>query len=87
MSLKDQLKRLQRQAEGPIVTIPLSGGGVALFRQRDLAGAYLISLRRVQGEDIDHPLCEAARNSSAAHWYEGIYAEPVREDPIEELFE
>jgi hypothetical protein len=81
MGLRDTLRRLKREAEGPLVVIPQADGPPRIFPQRALAVAYLISLRRMKGEDIDHPLCKAARNSSSEHWSEGIYAE----EPIEEL--
>jgi hypothetical protein len=81
MSLKRTLMRLKREADGPIVTIPQRDGTYARFPQRDLAKAYVIALARTRGEDVDHPLCAAARNSSADHWRLGIYAE----EPIEDL--
>jgi hypothetical protein len=87
MGLKDQLRRLKRDVDGPMVVIPQPDGPPRMFPQRDLAAAYLVALRRMQGEDVDHPLCEAARNSSAEHWSQGIYSEPVAEDVPEDLSE
>jgi hypothetical protein len=81
MSLRRTLLRLKRQADGPMVVIPQPDGPSRIFPQRDLAVGYLVALRRMKGEDVDHPLCEAARNSSAEHWSTGLYAE----EPIEGL--
>jgi hypothetical protein len=80
-SIDQALRRLKRQTQGPLVSIPQRDGSVARFPQADLAKAYVIALQRARGEDVDHPLCRAARNSSAEHWSEGIYAE----EPIEDL--
>jgi hypothetical protein len=87
MGLRERLNRLKRQTEGPLVAVPQASGRSRLFTQRDLAQGYLVALRRAQGEDIDHELCKAARESSAPHWAEGIYAEPVAEDVPEDLSE
>jgi hypothetical protein len=87
MSLKRTLMRLKREAEGPLVTIPLRDGTYARLPQRDLATAYLIALRQAQGEDVDHELCRAARNSSADHWRLGMYAEEPPDHEIEDLSE
>jgi hypothetical protein len=87
MSLKRTLMRLKREAEGPMVVIPQKDGRPCIFPQRDLASGYLVALRRMQGEDIDCAICEAARNSSAEHWSQGIYSEPVAEDVPEDLSE
>ena len=87
MGLKDTLRRLKREAEGPLVIVPQPDGPPRIFPQRDLASGYLVALRRMQGEDVDCAICEAARNSSSPHWSEGMYAEPVAEDVPEDLSE
>ena len=87
MGLKDTLKRLQRQAEGPLVAVPQRSGRPRLFTQKDLAEGYLVALRRLRGEDVDHELCKAARNSSSEHWSAGMYAEPIADEVPEDLSE
>lgn len=86
-SLRSTLRRLRREVEGPMVAVPQRGGRPRFFPQRDLATAYLIALRRIQGESCDHELCRAARNSSSERWSEGIYAEDVAAEPPKEMFE
>jgi hypothetical protein len=87
MSLRRTLLRLKRQADGPMVVIPQPQGPPRIFSQRDLAVGYLVALRRMKGEDVDHPICEAARNSSTPHWSAGLYAEEIAEEPPEDLSE
>jgi hypothetical protein len=87
MSLRRTLLRLKRQAEGPMVVIPQKDGRPRIFPQRDLASGYLVALRRMQGEEVDCAICEAARNSSSPHWSEGMYAEPIAEEAPEDLSE
>jgi hypothetical protein len=87
MGLREKLNSLKRQTEGPLVVVPQASGRPRLFTQRDLAEGYLVALRRAQGEDVDCAICEAARNSSAEHWSQGIYSEPVAEDVPEDLSE
>jgi hypothetical protein len=86
-NLDNALRRIKRQLRGPMISVPQKDGPPRTFPQKDLAAAYLISLRRLSGEDVDHPLCKAVRNSSAPHWANGIYAEEVAEDPPEDLSE
>jgi hypothetical protein len=88
MALKDTLKRLQRQATGPVIRIPQRDGRTLLFRQADLAPAYIASLERERGNpEADHPLARAARNSSDPAWSEGAWAGDVPEYEIEDLSE
>jgi hypothetical protein len=89
MALRDTLRRLQREVEGPIISIPQRDGPPLLFRQRELAPAYLVSLERERGNaEIDHPLCAAARNSSDPVWAEGAWAgKPPEDGPVEDLSE
>ena len=77
MGLRDAVRRLQKRAEGPLVVIPLEGGGVARFPESQLADAYLIANAREGGlTRDDHPLCRAARNSSDPKWRESVWAGP-----------
>jgi hypothetical protein len=89
MGLKETLKRLQRQAQGPVIRIPQRSGHPLLFRQSDLAPAYIASLERERGNpEADHPLAAAARNSSDPVWAEGAWAGDVPEGgPPEDLSE
>jgi hypothetical protein len=88
MALRDTLRRLKRQTLGPVIRIPQRDGRTLLFRQRDLAPAYLASLERMRGNaEADHPLAAAARNSSDPAWSEGVWAGEPPDHEIEELFE
>jgi hypothetical protein len=92
MALRDKLRRLEQAARFDNIRIPLEGGGVAEFPQQAAAEALLnIHDRLGAGEDAppEHPLCEAARNSTEACWRNSFYAdEPENISAIvEELFE
>ena len=89
MGLKDRLRQLERKSEGEMVLIPQPDGGVSRFRERDLAGAYLVALDRELGRSSeDHPLCQAARRSPDPKWSESFFAGPeVVPDPPPDLSE
>ena len=89
MGLKDRLRSLERKGEGEMILIPQPDSGVARFRERDLADAYLVALDRELGRSSeDHPLCQAARRSPDPKWSESLYAGPdVVPDLLEDLSE
>ncbi len=87
--MRSRLKRLQRMAEGNVVTIPQRDGPPARFPESALASAYVNAVRRTCGEDVEeYPLSRAARNSTDQTWRDSVVAgvEEVPEPP-EELFE
>lgn len=90
MGLRDRLRRLQRRAEGPIVSIPQQDGTVKRFPERDLASAYLDAVDRSTGrsapKDPEHPICAAARNSSDPQWRDNLFVTEWQE-PVEDLSE
>jgi hypothetical protein len=73
---ESEFEKLQRQtAAGGDVEIPLMNGGVARFPKSALEDAFLNTSSRLHGENIEeHPLCEAARNSSDPSWRESFFA-------------
>ncbi len=83
MSLRDRLRKLQRAAEGPVVSIPQQDGSVKRFPERDLGPAYVDALDRALGnkglrhepEQPEHPICTAARNSSDSRWRDSLYVQ------------
>ena len=84
MGLRDAVRRLQKRAEGPLVVIPQEDGTVRRFHQSQLAGAYLIANAREGGlTRDDHPLCQAARNSSDPKWRESVWSGPSDEEIAE----
>ena len=95
MGLRDRLRRLQRAAEGPIVTIPQKDGTIRRFPERELGSAYVDALDRALGEkglrhepeQPEHPICTAARNSSDPQWRESLYVQERPEKPVEDLSE
>ena len=95
MGLRDRLRRLQRMAEGPIVSIPQQDGTLKQFPERDLGPAFIDALDRQLGkkglcsepEQPEHPICVAARNSSDPQWRNSLYVTDRPEDPIPDLSE
>lgn len=81
MGLRDRLRRLQKRAEGPIVTIPQRDGTVKRFPQRQLAEAFMSNANRlkasVNGEPVpdEHPVVVAAANSSDPAWRDSFFGE------------
>jgi 2-phospho-L-lactate guanylyltransferase (CobY/MobA/RfbA family) len=81
VGLRGRLKRLERAAEEEMIVIPQRDGTVKRFAQSEGMEA-LVSL--IDGED--HPLAEAARNSSEPKWANSFYsAFPI--DDAEDLSE
>ncbi len=95
MGLKDRMRRLERRAEGPLVTIPQQDGTVKRFPESELGPAYVDALDRALGkkglrhepEQSEHPLCTAARNSSDPEWYDSLYVQERPEQHVPDLSE
>ncbi len=95
MSLRDRLRRLQRRAEGPIVSIPQKDGSIKRFPESDLGPAFVDALDRELGkkglrhdpEQPEHPICTVARNSSDPKWSNSLYVTNRPEKPVEDLSE
>ncbi len=95
MGLRDRIRRLQRRAAGPVVTIPQQDGTVKRFPERDLGPAFVDALDRELGrkglrgdpEEPEHPMCAAARNSSDPEWSNSLYVTDRPEVPIPDLSE
>ena len=87
--MRDEVRRLKRDAEGNVVTIPQRDGTVRRFPEHALKDAYInVCDRMGAGDDAppEHPLIEAARNSSDPQWSSSVYV--VDGDltaPIEDL--
>ena len=81
MGLRGWLKRLEKESRVEFIEIPQRDGTVKRFAQSEGMDA-LVSL--IDGED--HPLAEAARNSSEPKWANSFYsAFPI--DDAEDLSE
>ena len=64
-------------------TIPLEGGGVAEFSRQDMVKAFLVAYESATlGTPAEHPLLEAARNSSDPQWRN--YLSDLLDDPANE---
>ena len=89
MGLREQLRRLRREAKGEFVEIPQPYGPPARFPRSALADAFLNSFDRHLGEPLDeHPLSAAARTSSSAEWRNSILVGPEEVlEPPEDLSE
>ena len=77
MGFRNQLKRLERLAEGEMIVIPQQDGTVAKFPRSAAADALVNFFDRLgAGEDAppEHPLIGAARNSSDPRWSGSFYA-------------
>ena len=88
MSFRRRVRRLERLAEGPLVSIPQPGGPPARFPASDLEAAFLANTRRLKGEDVPaHPLAEAAARSPDPKWRETLYASAPVGEVVEDLSE
>jgi hypothetical protein len=92
VALWDRLRKLEQVAEEQIIAIPQQDGMVRPFPQSAGMDAYMNLMDRLgAGEDApaEHPLIEAARNSSDPAWSESFYAmnDDDWTDPIEDLSE
>jgi hypothetical protein len=77
LGFKDKLRRLERCAEEDKILLPKEDSTVAKFPQPTAADALVNYFDRLgAGEDAppEHPLTEAARNSSDPWWRGSIYA-------------
>jgi hypothetical protein len=90
-SMRQRLKRLERRSE---IAIPQRDGTVKRFPESALAEAYLNLMDRwrsgAMGGDTppEHPLLEAARNSSDPTWAQSVWAsDPEPLEPIPNMFE
>jgi len=78
MGFRDKIRRLERAAEGEMIAVPLGDGTVRRFPASASKDAYSNLLDRLgAGADAppEHPLLEAARNSSDGWWAQSSYAE------------
>ena len=91
MGIRARLSRLYKEAEGNVVSIPQPGGTVRRFPESALKDAYLNVCDRIgAGEDAppEHPLIEAARNSTDPEWSGSIFAtDGDATEPVEDLSE
>ena len=89
MGLRGHIGRLERLAEGEIVSIPQPDGPPARFPASALPDAFLNAHRRELGEHLEeHPLSAAARNSSDPAWRDSAFAGPEEVgEPPEDLSE
>ena len=92
MSIRERLRRLEREAEEEMIVIPQLDGTVKRFPSSAGVDAYMNLMDRLgTGEDAppEHPLIEAARNSSEPKWSESFYAanDEGWTDPVEDLSE
>ncbi len=69
MGLRSWVRRLEKDAQGEMIEIPQKDGTVARFPQSVAAEAFLSLC-----EGRDHPLLQAARNSSDLSFSAGVYA-------------
>jgi hypothetical protein len=63
VGIRERLRRLEEQAEDEMIIIPQQDGTVARFPQSAEMDALLALI-----DGCDHPLAEAARNSSEPKW-------------------
>ena len=83
MGLRAFIRRLERLSEGEVLVIPQQDGTVRRFPQSVAAEAFLSLC-----EGRDHPLLQAARNSSDLSFSGGVYAtDPTEMRNVEDLSE
>ncbi len=82
MGFRRRLKRLEEESREEFIEIPQRDGTVKRFAQSEGMEA-LVSL--IDGED--HPLAEAARNSSEPKWSNSFYNAFPMPDDAEDLSE
>jgi hypothetical protein len=83
VGLRDRLRHLERTAEGEMLVIAQRDGTVRRFPQEAYKEAFMNHMARLgAGEDAppEHPLIEAARNSSDPEWSNSFFA---TDDPEE----
>lgn len=77
MSLRGWIKRLERHAREEMIEVPQQDGTVKRFPQSAARDAFANLMNRLgAGEDAppEHPMIQAARNSSEPAWSESFYA-------------
>ncbi len=93
MGIRDKIRRLERQAAAEMVEIQQVDGSVKVFPEYELREAYSNFFDRLgAGDDAppEHPLIEAARNSSDPGWRGSYFAVEDPDDwtePIPDLSE
>jgi hypothetical protein len=92
VGLRGWVKRLEHAAREEMIEIPQRDGTVKRFPRSAGMDAYMNLFDRLgAGEDAppDHPLIEAARNSSDPKWSESFFAvnDEGWTDPVEDLSE
>ncbi len=93
MGIRDKLRRLERLAEGEMLTIPQQDGTVAKFPQsalRDAMANFFDRLGAGEAAPPEHPLIQAARNSSDPKWTDSFFAVNDPDDwikPVPDLSE
>ena len=91
--MKNRVKRLERAVEEEVIAIPQQDGTVRRFPQSAGLEAFTNLMERLgAGEEAppEHPMIEAARNSSDPKWAYSFYAanDPGEwEKPVEDLSE
>ncbi|MDP8953140.1 MAG: hypothetical protein M3N18_13070 [Actinomycetota bacterium] len=87
MALKRRLRRIERAAEGELITIPQQDGTVARFPRSAYREAFLNAVDRIRLRGTDerpprHPLLDAARSSSDPRWRVSYFSDI--DDPAED---
>ncbi len=90
--MRSRLRRLERAAEEHYITIRQQDGTVRRFPQSAGLEAFTNLMDRLGAGDEappEHPLIDAARNSSNPEWTESFYASsgPEWTKPVEDLSE
>jgi hypothetical protein len=91
MGLRDQLRRLKREAKEEMIVIPQRDGTVRRFTEQDMKDAFVNLVDRGgAGDDAppEHPILEAVRNSSDPEWLNSFYGVGEPEEhtqPVEDL--
>ncbi len=89
MGLREQQRRLRREARGELVEMPQQDGTVKRFPSSELGVAFTNECRRLRREDLPvHPLTRAVSNSSDPEWHNSGFAEfHVAGEEVEDLSE
>ncbi len=89
--LRGRIERLEREAEGEVLVIRQKDGTVRRFPAGEVKAAFVnLMERHGAGDDAppEHPLVDAARNSSDPDWLGSFFAleDPERwVEPVEDL--
>ena len=75
MSIRDRLRRLERESEGEMVFVAQPDGPPVRFPKSAVQDAFVNNVRRLCGEDVEpHPLGVAAARSPDPEWRKSFYA-------------